>query len=92
MSGQDRLDFDFYVPYARAYEDALLGLEFVDYAELPLHFDRYTVEDQARIVNRMIAVLEAAQRGDDLNAGTPFAVDILSLDRALEKMKSLQER
>ncbi|MFN8421213.1 MAG: DUF4058 family protein [Anaerolineae bacterium] len=90
LSGQDRLEFDFYIPYTRAYEDALLGLEFVDYAELPLHFDRYTLEDQARIVNRMIAVLEAAQRSDDLNAGTPFSTGDLPLAAALEKLKMLQ--
>jgi len=68
-----------------AYTETLYGLELVDYHHLPHHFDRYSPADQTRIANRMVAVLQAAQAGIDLESG-PFAADALPLAEALAKL------
>ncbi len=69
LSGEDVLEFDFDIPYQRTFEDMLYGLEFVDYVQFPINFDRYSPTDQQRIAARMLAVIEAYERGDDLAAG-----------------------
>lgn len=69
LSGKDRLHFDFNPPYQRTVEEMFYGLEFVDYTRLPVGFETYSPDDQARIVGRMLAVIEAAQAGRDLEAG-----------------------
>jgi hypothetical protein len=78
LNAADHLEIDFDTPYHATYKSALYGLERVDYAQLPVNFDRYREPDQARIVNRMLAVLEAAQAGHDLETGA-FAVRGLGL-------------
>ena len=55
----------------------------LDYSQLPLNFDRYREADQARIVSRMLAVIEAAQAGRDLEQ-PPQPVEPLPLDEALK--------
>lgn len=49
-------------------------------------FDRYSPADQTRIANRMVAVLQAAQAGIDLESG-PFAADALPLAEALAQLE-----
>jgi hypothetical protein len=77
----DVLELDCHAPYQTVYERALYGLQHVDYTQYPLNFDRYTPADQARVANRMVAVLEAARGGLDLESG-PFPAKTLSLDDA----------
>lgn len=91
LSGDDVLEFDFNAPYQRTFEEMLYGLEpgLVDYSQLPVNFDRYSPDDQARVVNRMLAVLEAKQNGEDLEAGTT-EVQALSLPDALAQFQRLQ--
>lgn len=67
----------------------LYGLETVDYAVLPHNFDRYSSADQTRIARRMLAVLDAAQAGADLEAG-PFPVAAVSWDEALRQLQGLR--
>jgi hypothetical protein len=68
--------------------DGRLGRD-VDYVQLPLNFDRYLPDDQARIARRMLATCAAASRGDDLEVG-PFAVDeTITLDEVQERLKAL---
>jgi len=86
LSGTDKLEFDFGNPYRKTFEEMLYGLEFVDYADLPLNFDRYSPDDQARIVARMLAVLQAAHEGIDLER-EPSPAKTLSLERALEQLE-----
>jgi hypothetical protein len=83
LSGEDRatlgLDRLYQAMIARGY-----AYQAVDYAQLPLEFERYSPADQARIARRMLAVVEAARAGHDLNAiDVPLAVGDLSLDDAL---------
>ena len=87
LSGADVLRFDFGLPYQRLYQEMVYGLESVDYAQLPMNFDRYTPADQARIAARMVAVLRAARAGADLEAA-PLPVEPLPLDAALAEIKS----
>lgn len=85
LNGNDQLRFDFDPPYQKTYTETLYGLELVDYRQLPLHFDRYSPADQARIANRMVAVLQAVERGEDLEMG-PFVAAGLPLAEALVEL------
>ena len=85
LNGDDALAFNLDQPYQKTYTETLYGLELVDYRHLPHHFDRYSTPDQARIANRMVAVLNAAQKGVDLERG-PFAADALSLAEVLAQL------
>ncbi len=89
LNADDLLALDFAKPYHKTLEDALYGLEFVDYAERPLRFDRYSEADQVRIANRMLAVLRAARAGDPLQT-PPLAVQPLALDAALHELERLR--
>jgi hypothetical protein len=80
LSADDQLAFDFGRPYLRMFEQGLYGYN-LDYATLPTRFDRYSAEDQRRIVLRMLATIEAARDGGDLESG-PFPVGDLSLEDA----------
>jgi hypothetical protein len=72
--------------YRETFEEMGYGLEFVDYSELPVNFDRYSEEDQARIVSRMVVVLEAVSKGIDLNATAPLPVEQLALEAGLKRL------
>lgn len=88
LAGNDTLEFDFGVPYAKTFEEGFLG-DNVDYAELPVHFDRYTLSDRTRIARRMLAILEAVQSGGSLENGI-LPVPEMDLETALEKIKRLR--
>lgn len=85
MKAKPTLRFNFDQPYQKTYTETLYGLELVDYHQLPHHFDCYSPTDQARIANRMVAVLQAARDGVNLESG-PFAADTLPLTEALAKL------
>lgn len=89
LNGDDALAFNFDQPYQKTYTETLYGLELVDYRQLPQHFDRYSPTDQARIANRIVAVLQAAQAGVDLESG-PFLVGTLPLAEALASVETLK--
>lgn len=80
LSGDDRIDFDFGLPYQRTFAEMFLGDE-VDYAQLPPRFDSYRPDDQARIANRMIAVIEAARAGQSLDGAPLPTPDCRSMRR-----------
>jgi hypothetical protein len=90
LSGTDIFTFDFGPAYRKTFEEMLYGLESVDYRELPLRFDRYHPFDQARIYNRLIAVLTAAREGHSLEEG-PLPVEALPLDEARARFEALQQ-
>jgi hypothetical protein len=58
----------------------------VDYTQLPLHFDRYSPADQQRIVNKMLAIIQAHQAGKDLETVELQVVEY-SLEDGLQKLK-----
>lgn len=88
LSAGDALDFDFGPVYHRTFAEGLYGHD-VDYGALPPHFDRYSQADRARIACRMLAVLEAARAGHDLEQG-PFPVSALPLAEALTRLETLK--
>jgi len=61
-------------------------LQLVNYGELPMNFDRYNAEDQRRIALRMLATVEAARAGRDLESG-PFPTEDLGLEQALGRLR-----
>lgn len=72
---EDMLHFDFNAPYQHTIAD-LISPESVDYAALPAAWGRYSKDDKARILSRLLAL-----RSDGI-VETPAAVKQLSLDEA----------
>lgn len=88
LNAGDWLKFDFDYAYQQAFVDGVYGYD-MDYSQLPLNFERYSIADQTRIVNRMLAVLEAANQGLDLE-NTPLSVNNLPLTEALAQFDALK--
>lgn len=88
LTAGDTLSFDFGLPYRKTFEEALFGLELVDYGQLPVNFNRYSKADQTRLAARMLAVFEAARAGVDLETG-PFPVKAVTLEAALAELEAL---
>jgi hypothetical protein len=84
LNAGDQLKFDFDAVYHKTFREALYGYD-MDYAELPVNFERYSAADQTRIARRMLAVLTAQRAGLDLETG-PFPVETIALDEALKQI------
>ncbi|MCB0125339.1 MAG: DUF4058 family protein [Caldilineaceae bacterium] len=91
LSGDDVVEVDLQTPYNRTLEATFFTSDFVDYAQLPQHFDRYSPADQQRIANRMVAVLQAAHAGKDLESAS-LELPTLSLEDALTQIQSLTQQ
>lgn len=89
LNGEDILKVDLELVYQATLSATPYLRLFVDYSQLPLNFDRYSVDDQTRILNRMIAVLEASQQGIDLATTYPLPVGTLPYDEALTRVQEL---
>lgn len=63
--GSDAIVCDFDAAYQRVFADMFYG-DRVDYSQLPGQFDSYTLPQQTIILNLMLAIIEAAERGEDL--------------------------
>lgn len=87
LSGSDVLDFDFGVPYRKTFEEGFMG-DLVDYSLLPVEFEHYNRHDQSRIAARMIAVLEAARRGKNLESDI-VPVSRIELEAAMRQIEIL---
>jgi len=87
LSAGDKVLFDFDSAYQKTFQEGLYGYS-MDYAQLPLNFERYHPDDQARIAARMVAVLQAEKNGADLESA-PFATEVMPLETALERIKAL---
>jgi hypothetical protein len=90
LNAGDRVDFDFNAAYQKTFVEALYGYD-MDYAALPLNFERYNEADQTRIARRMLSVLEAAAAGIDLETG-PFPIKDIPLNEALTQTAMLQNK
>lgn len=88
LRGDDVLPIDFAAPYHATIQDAFYGFELVDYGKYPLNFDRYSPADQARIINRMLAILEAHRQGTDRETG-PFPTSELPREQAQKRLAEL---
>jgi hypothetical protein len=87
LNRSEFIPFDFGIPYQETYNAGLYGVERVDYSKLPLNFDQYSRQDQIRIVRRMLAVIEAAKNGEDLEMGM-FPIEDISLEEALRRIEA----
>jgi hypothetical protein len=86
----DVLSFDFGAAYRKTFEEGVFGYD-LDYRALPLAFDRYSLNGKTRIARRMLAVLEAAAAGLDLEAGAPLPTKDLPLDAALAALGKITQ-
>lgn len=89
LNGEDQFTFDFGIPYRKTYEEMLYGLESVDYHTLPIHFQRYSPADQARILGRLLAVIEAEQQGQTLPQTPLPRLEVTDLMASWERFKAL---
>jgi hypothetical protein len=89
LAGADVLAFDFGAPYQRTLTELTYG-RLVDYRHLPDHVERYSPADQARIAARMLAVLEAARAGRDLETD-PLPTTPGELDDLLARLQQINE-
>lgn len=53
LAGEDQVTFDLNIPYNRTCTSTRMFRQAIDYAQLPVRFDLYSDEDQARIRERM---------------------------------------
>jgi Protein of unknown function (DUF4058) len=88
LAGADHITFNFNAAYQRSFTDMFYGRR-VNYAALPVAFDLYSPDDQARILSRMVAVLQAAVRGDNLEQ-PPQPVECLPLAEAQRQFDALR--
>jgi len=89
LRGDDVIDFDFNAAYQKTFVEAYYGDDEVNYAQLPMNFDRYSVVDRAHVVARMLAVLKAAREAVDLEANAPLPVESISLEDGLQQLATL---
>lgn len=90
LNAGDIVSVDFNVVYQTTFERMGYG-QVIDYAQLPMEFERYTPADQTRIARRMLAVMEAVRDGHDLaTALAPLDVKDIPLDEALEAIRLWQ--
>jgi len=88
LSADDVLEFNFGPPYLKTFEEMFYG-DRVDYSQLPVNFDLYSPDDQARIVSRMLAVLSAIRDGIDIEKAAPLPVQSISLEEGLAQLQVL---
>ena len=88
LNNADTIECDLDTPYQRTLREEFFAYERVDYRHLPINFDRYSPADQQRIALRMVAVLEAAAFGKELE-GAPLPLPTLSLADALKRIQIL---
>lgn len=81
LNAGDTLRFDFDAPYQQTYEGLFFG-DNVDYAELPIAWTRYSPDDQAQILSRLLDIR------DGTNDTPPRPIQPLSLTDALQKWES----
>jgi len=89
LNAGDQFEFDFGAAYRKTFEEMIYGQQ-IDYLQLPVSFERYSPDDQARIVSRMLAVIDAASAGADLESN-PLAVEPISLEAGLAQLEQLQQ-
>jgi hypothetical protein len=90
LSGTESMTFDFDAAYQKTFIEGSYGFDReLDYRQVPLHFERYNTADQTHIARRMLAILQAQQRGDNLEEA-PFPVeDTLSLGDAMQGLNAV---
>jgi hypothetical protein len=89
LNADDLLEFDFGVGYHTVLEMQGYAEDYVDYTQLPERFDRYSEADQARIVTRMLHIIEQSQRGDPFTE-TPQELPVMPLQDALSQIEQLK--
>lgn len=76
LNAEESLAFDFGAAYDKTYTEMGYGLESVDYAELPAHFDGYNVRDQWTVLKKMVVILRAHVAGQPLTSAPALDEDV----------------
>jgi hypothetical protein len=87
LNAQDTLDFDFGKAYNKTIEETLYGAILIDYEQQPANFDRYTRGDQARILARMLTIVQAVRKGVSLEENAPLPIDPEAYDDDIGRIK-----
>lgn len=79
LHGQDLVDFNLHAAYQATFTRIRYGKSLdtlIDYQQIPPNFDTYRLSDQQKILKRMLAVMDAANRGVDLEgAAIPLEIE-----------------
>lgn len=84
----DIFSFDFGAAYHKTLRETRYDYRFVDYATLPVNFARYSEDDQARILTRMLHVIQNAQNNEALSR-EPEPLEVIPLRQALVQFEAL---
>lgn len=87
LNDGDVVFFDFGAAYQKTFTEMGYGLEDIDYAHLPVNFDRYIPADQAKIAARLVAIRRAVDAGADLETADITPVE-MPLEEALAVLAS----
>jgi hypothetical protein len=83
LNAEDVIQFDFDTPYQQTYEGLFFGDE-VDYSILPQAWERYSADDQARILSRLLVL-----RNDGaVTQRPPLSIKPLSLAEAQQRWQA----
>jgi Protein of unknown function (DUF4058) len=83
LNGEDVIEVDFDFIYQKTFVDGVYGFD-MSYDTFPMNMSRYSAQDQARSVTRMLHVLQTT----DLTP-MPKALETLDLATALEQLQAL---
>jgi hypothetical protein len=81
---KDEILFDCSIPYKKTFEEMFYGDE-LDYSQLPLKFETYSLTDRQRIASRMVAIKKAVTAGMSLE-NEPQPIELVSLEEALQEL------
>lgn len=89
LNGSDVLQFDFQAAYNKTFTETLYGMQLVDYSQLPLYFEKYSRDDQTRILSRMIALRNAHQNNENLESDSvPLPAPLIPFEEARRQIEA----
>ena len=89
LNGPDVLSFDFQAAYNKTFAETLYGMQLVDYSQLPLHFEKYSRDDQTRILSRMIALRNAQRNNENLESDSvPLPAPLIPFEEARRQIEA----
>jgi hypothetical protein len=88
LNGSDVLLFDFHAAYNKTFNETLYGMQLVDYSQLPSHFEKYSRNDQTRILSRMITLRNAHLNSENLESdAVPLPAPLIPFEEARRQIE-----
>lgn len=88
LNRSDVLHFDFQAAYNKTFTETLYGMQLVDYSQLPLHFEKYSRNDQTHILSRMLVLRNAYQNSQNLESdAVPLPAPLIPYEVARSQLE-----